>query len=115
MAVIDILSWLCLVVGSVFCIIGATGLLRMPDFWTRTHAAGITDTLGAGLILVGLMFQAGISLISVKLFMIHAFLYLAGPTAGHALYRAAHGYGVPLAESTLGLGREPGGGGDDSD
>lgn len=112
--VLDILSWLSLIVGSVFCIIGAAGLLRMPDFWTRTHAAGITDTMGAGLILVGLMFQAGLSLISVKLVMILAFLYLAGPTAGHALYRAAHGYGVPLAESTLGLSRSRGGDADDS-
>jgi multicomponent Na+:H+ antiporter subunit G len=86
----------------------------MPDFWTRTHAAGITDTMGAGLILVGLMFQAGLSLISVKLVMILAFLYLAGPTASHALYRAAHGYGVPLAESTLGLGQSRGEGADDS-
>ena len=70
--------------------------------------------MGAGLILVGLMFQAGLSLISVKLVMILAFLYLAGPTAGHALYRAAHGYGVPLAESTLGLGQSRGEGADDS-
>jgi multicomponent Na+:H+ antiporter subunit G len=99
----DIASWACLISGSIFCIVGAMGLLRMPDFWTRTHAAGVTDTMGAGLILVGLMFQAGFSLIGVKLVMILAFLYLAGPTAGHALYRAAHGYGVPMGDSTVGI------------
>ena len=99
----DIVSWVSLVAGSAFCIVGAIGLIRMPDFWTRTHAAGVTDTLGAALILVGLMFQAGLSLVAVKLVMILGFLYLAGPTAGHALYRAAHGYGVPMGESTVGI------------
>jgi multicomponent Na+:H+ antiporter subunit G len=102
-AAIDILSWLSLIAGAAFCIIGGAGLLRMPDFWTRTHAAGITDTMGAGLILVGLMFQAGLTLVCVKLVMILVFLYLAGPTAGHAIYRAAHAYGVPFGESTVGI------------
>jgi len=97
----DVVSWVCLISGSIFCIIGAIGLLRMPDFWTRTHAAGITDTMGAGLILV-----------AVKLVMILAFLYLAGPTAGHALYRAAHGYGVPMGNSTVGISPS---GGDEND
>ena len=46
--VLDALSWLALLGGSAFCIVGAIGLLRMPDFWARTHAAGLTDTLGAG-------------------------------------------------------------------
>ena len=112
-SILDIVSWVSLIAGSIFCIIGATGLLRVPDFWTRTHAAGVTDTMGAGLILVGLMFQAGLSLVAVKLVMILVFLYIAGPTAGHALYRAAHGYGVPMGESTVGI-RSPEGGDDDS-
>ncbi len=99
----DLISWVCLVAGSAFCVIGGVGLLRLPNFWTRTHAAGITDTMGVGLILVGLMFQAGLTLISVKLIMILAFLYLAGPTAGHAIFRAAHAYGVPFAALTTGV------------
>ncbi len=111
---VDILSWVSLLVGSAFCIIGAVGLLRMPDFWTRTHAAGITDTMGVGLILVGLMFQAGFSLVCVKLLMVLLFLYLAGPTAGHAIFRAASAYGIPFSDSTLGIAgsREEG---DDAD
>ncbi len=52
---IDLLSWLILLGGVAFALIGSVGLLRMPDFYTRLHAAGITDTLGAGLILLGLM------------------------------------------------------------
>ncbi len=102
-AAMDILSWVSLVAGSAFCIIGAVGLLRMPDFWTRTHAAGITDTMGVGLILIGLMFQAGFSLVCVKLLMVLLFLYLAGPTAGHAIFRAANAYGIPFSDSTLGV------------
>ena len=55
--VIDILSWVLLVVGGFFCCVGAVGLLRMPDFYTRMHAASVIDTLGAGLILIGLALQ----------------------------------------------------------
>ena len=102
-ALLDVLSWIALMSGVAFCVLGAVGLLRMPDFWARTHAAGLTDTLGAGLILVGLMFQAGISLVTIKLLMILGFLYVASPTAGHALFRAAHARGVVFSEATLGI------------
>lgn len=102
---LDALSWIALVAGSLFCIVGATGLLRMPDFWARTHAAGLTDTLGAGLILTGLMIQGGASLVTVKLLMILGFLYVASPTAGHALFRAAHARGVAFSEATEGISK----------
>jgi multicomponent Na+:H+ antiporter subunit G len=86
---IDLLSWACLVAGGVFCIIGAVGLLRMPDFYTRMHAASVVDTLGAGLILLGLMLQGGWTLVTAKLAMIGLLLLFASPTATHALARAA--------------------------
>ena len=57
MSGLELLSWALLVSGSVFCVIGGVGLLRMPDFYTRTHAASVTDTLGAGLLLAGLILQ----------------------------------------------------------
>lgn len=85
----DIISWPLLVIGSVFVVIGGVGILRMPDFFTRLHPAGITDTMGAGLILVGLMFQAGLTLITVKLVLIFIFLMLTSPTSSHATARAA--------------------------
>jgi multicomponent Na+:H+ antiporter subunit G len=69
-------------------------MLRMPDFYTRGHAAGITDTLGAGLILLGLMFQAGVSLISAKLVMVLFFLYVTSPTSTHALFKSAYAGGI---------------------
>lgn len=85
----DLLSWVLLVTGGAFCVIGALGLLRLPDFFTRMHAAGLVDTLGAGLILVGLMLQAGLTLVTVKLAVIGLLLLITSPTATHALARAA--------------------------
>jgi multicomponent Na+:H+ antiporter subunit G len=75
--------------GSLLMVVGALGLIRMPDFYTRMHAAGITDTLGADLILLGLMVQAGFSLVTVKLLLIGAFLFFTSPTSTHAIANAA--------------------------
>ncbi len=85
----DILTCICLVGGSFFVVVGAIGALRMPDVYTRSHAAGITDTMGALLILVGLMFQSGLSLITVKLIFILVFLLLTSPASSHALNHTA--------------------------
>ena len=86
---LDMLSWVLLMGGSFFGISGGIGLLRFPDFYTRMHAAGVTDTLCAALILPGLMLQAGWGLVLIKLFLILALLLLTSPTATHALARAA--------------------------
>lgn len=86
---IDALSWICLVAGGFFCVVGAFGMLRMPDFYTRMHAASVIETLGAGLVLLGLLLQAGFSLVAVKLLMVALLIYFASPTATHALARAA--------------------------
>lgn len=101
----DILSWALLAAGGVFCMIGALGLLRMPDFYTRMHAASVIDTLGAGLLLLGMMLQAGLTLISVKLLFIGVLLFFTSPTATHALARAAHLRGVEPKLTVQ--GREP--------
>jgi multicomponent Na+:H+ antiporter subunit G len=92
--VIDAFSWLCLVGGGLFCVLGAVGLLRMPDFYTRMHAASVIETLGAGLMLLGLLLQAGIGLVAVKLLMIGVLIFFASPTATHALARAAMARGL---------------------
>ena len=93
----DLLSWACLLAGGFFSIVGGIGMLRLPDLFTRFHAAGITDTLGAGLLLLGLMIQAGISLVSIKLLLILGFIFFTSPTATHALAKAAlHGKQKPL-------------------
>lgn len=100
---IDAASWVCLVAGGLFCIVGAIGLVRMPDFYTRMHAASLVDTLGAGLVLLGLLLQAGLTLVGAKLLMVGALLLIASPTATHALARAAMVRGLaPLLDD-----REP--------
>jgi multicomponent Na+:H+ antiporter subunit G len=91
---IEILSGLSLLVGALFCVIGAIGLLRMPDFYTRVHAASLVETLGAGFILLGLLLQAGFTLVAVKLLLIALLIFFASPTASHALTRAAMLRGV---------------------
>lgn len=98
---VDILSGLSLLAGSLFCLAGAIGLLRMPDFYTRIHAASVTETAGAGFILLGLLLQAGFTLVAAKLLMIGLLMLFANPTASHALARAALLRGIKplLAES----------------
>lgn len=87
--IVEGLSWACLAGGAIFVFIGALGILRFPDVFTRMHAAGITDTLGAALILFGMMIQAGLGLLSIKLFMILIFILCTSPVATHALARSA--------------------------
>ena len=86
---LELLSWACLLAGGFFCVVGGIGLIRMPDFYTRMHAASLTETLGAGLILLGLMMQAGVSLVSAKLLMVGLLIFLTSPAATHALAKAA--------------------------
>lgn len=89
MIILDLLTWLALLSGVFFIGVGSAGLLRMPDFYTRLHAAGIIDTLGAGLILIGLMFQGGWTQVTIKLILILLFLWFTSPTATHSLVKAA--------------------------
>lgn len=91
---VDGLSWLFLVAGSFWIVLGGVGLLRFPDFYTRLHPAGLTDTMGAVLLLIGLMLQAGWTLVLVKLAMIALLLVITSPTSGHATARAAMATGL---------------------
>jgi multicomponent Na+:H+ antiporter subunit G len=92
----DVFGWIFLLGGSFFVVVGAMGVIRLPDLFTRLHAAGITDTMGAGFILVGLMFQGGLSLVTAKLILILGFLWFSSPVSTYALARA-----------TLASGQEP--------
>lgn len=92
--IIDGVSWALLLSGFFLVLVGALGLVRMPDFYTRMHAAGITDTLGADLILLGLIVQAGFSLVAIKLVLIGAFLFFTSPTSTHAIANAAFTAGL---------------------
>lgn len=92
--ILDIASWLLLMSGAVFSILGGVGVLRMPDLYTRMHAGSLTDTAGMALMLAGLMLQAGFSLITLKLILIVMFLLITSPTASYALAHAALHDGV---------------------
>ena len=94
---IDVLSWACLGAGSFFAVVGGIGLLRMPGFYARSHAAGVTDSLGLPLILLGCALQAGLSLITIKIGFIAFFVYVTSPTAAHALVKTAYKRGAAPA------------------
>jgi len=96
--VIEVLSWICFLLGGFLCLTGAVGLLRLPDFFSRLHANSITETLAAPLLLCGVMLQIELSLDTVKLLMVLAFLLSTNPTATHALVKGALVDGeVPVA------------------
>lgn len=93
----DIPSAACILAGGFFLVAGGIGLLRLPDLFTRMHAAGITDTLGVGLFVLGFVIQAGLGTVAVKLVLVLLFVLLTGPVAVHALAKAAlHGGVRPL-------------------
>ncbi|MEP0070601.1 monovalent cation/H(+) antiporter subunit G [Pyruvatibacter sp.] len=100
--VLDIATGVLLAGGSFFLLVGSIGVLRLPDFYSRMHAAGITDTLGAELILLGMMLQTGFSLITVKIIAIGFFMFFTSPTSTHAVANAAWTAGLrPLLGKDL--------------
>jgi multicomponent Na+:H+ antiporter subunit G len=113
----NLVSWVLILAGSFFTVVGAIGLLRMPDVYTRMHAASVTDTLGAGFLLAGLMVQAGVGLVTLKLLFILTLFFFLGPVATHAVARAALHAGISphlaedrtgrLDDSGTGEGRQP--------
>lgn len=86
---VDWLSGTLMLIGCAALLIGALGLIRLPDLFTRMHAASVIDTLAALAICGGLILQAGFSLVSLKLAMILFFLIFTTPVAAHALAKSA--------------------------
>jgi len=87
--VLDILSWIMILSGSAFVLIGAIGTLRFPDFWSRLHAASVSESAGMILLIAGMCLQSGFTLITVKLIIIGGFIFITGPTSTHAVANAA--------------------------
>jgi multicomponent Na+:H+ antiporter subunit G len=101
--VFDVLSWISIVGGLFFMLVGTVGVLRMPDVYTRLHAAGMTDTMGAGLLILGMSLQTVLGIVHgessywfvlIRLVLVYAFLMFTSPIATHALARAALAGGV---------------------
>lgn len=100
---LDFVSWVLLGLGGLSAVVGGIGVVRLPDFYSRLHASGITDTAAAYLILAGLMVQGGLTLVTVKLAMIAFFMFFTNPTSTHALASAAYRYGLrPLTGDAVG-------------
>lgn len=94
----DLLSAGFVLAGGFFLVVGGIGLVRLPDLFTRLHAAGVGDTLGVGLFVLGFMVQAGFGTVAFKLVLVLLLLLLTGPVAAHALAKAAlHGGVRPAA------------------
>ncbi|WP_416306617.1 monovalent cation/H(+) antiporter subunit G [Neptunicella sp. SCSIO 80796] len=99
-SIIQLISSICFIFGALLILSGGVGLLRFPDFFTRMHAAGITETLATSLILIGLMLSAGWGLVLFKLVLILLFIMLTSPTASHALAKSAlHGKLTPVTQN----------------
>lgn len=94
MSLLDTLSAALLALGCFLAITGSVGALRMPDLYTRLHAAGKVDSLAQTLILGALILQAGFTLTAAKLLLIVMFLFATTPTATHMLAKAAHVSGL---------------------
>ena len=83
-----------LLVGAVLALIGTIGVLRFPDFYSRLHAASVTDTAAVTLSVIGMALLAPSLAVVFKLAVVWLFLFLTGPTSSHALANAAHTAGL---------------------
>ncbi len=92
--VLDVATWILLPAGSFFVIVGGLGLIRMPDVFTRMHAASVTETVGGILILLGLLCQTSPGLTMFKLIVIIGIIFFTGPVVTHALAQAADQSGI---------------------
>lgn len=84
-----VLSWIFIAAGSFFIVTSGLGIIRMPDFYTRIHPAGLIDSMGAPLVLLGLIILHGPTLVSGKILLLIVFLFITGPTATHAIAKSA--------------------------
>lgn len=91
----------CMLIGSLFILIAAIGILRMPDMLMRMHAATKAGTLGAGLILIGVMFHFQKWTVSIEAVLTIIFIFITAPIASHLLARAAYFRGIKLTKSTI--------------
>ncbi len=89
---IDLLTIVFFVLGAFFFMVGTVGLIRLPDALTRVHATTKADTLGLGLIIVGLWLQLGFEIVSIKLLIILVFIWITNPTAAHLIGKALYYY-----------------------
>ena len=93
-----------IVVGLIFTVVSVIGILRLPDVYTRAHAASKSATLGVLSILIGVFFHFWLNEghFSVKILLGIFFLFITAPIGGHLMSRAAYVSGVKPTELTVG-------------
>jgi multicomponent Na+:H+ antiporter subunit G len=91
---VEIASWGFMLLGSFFTLVGAFGLLRMPEVFTRMHSASVMDTLGVGFLIFGMCLQAGFGLVTLKLLFLLALFLFTAPVVTHALAQACLHEGI---------------------
>jgi len=102
-----VVAWVLMLGGSFFVLVGAFGTWRLPDFWSRLHAASVTDSAGMILMVAGMCVYSGVTLVTVKLIVIGVFLFLTGPTSTHAVANAALVSGLRPREAEGLIAAEP--------
>ena len=95
----ELAAWGLMLAGAFFLLVGALGVVRLPDFWARLHAASVSDSAGMILLFLGMAVYSGFNLVSVKLGIIGLFLFLTGPTSTHATANAAFVSGLRPKEA----------------
>ncbi len=106
---LDILSFILISIGGFFCIIGAVGVYRLPDIFSRMHAAGVIDTGGVFFIITGLILQSGFTLISLRLVLLGCFIFFISPPLTYMFVRTLLHYGsTPMGGEDLRQGHELG-------
>lgn len=108
-----VLIWFFMISGLFFFMTSTIGLLRLPDVYSRIHATSKSDTLGAGLSLLGLAVYSGFESETIKIFITLLLLWIANPTASHAIARTAYKNGVPLYKRSFEINLHDGGGNGD--
>ena len=91
---LQLLGLLLLGVGLVFMLGGTLGLIRLPDLYTRAHAASKCDSVGAGSLLLGLALVGGLHVSDLKVLVLIALILISGPTTAHALARSGYRTGL---------------------
>ena len=91
--IIEIIGSVALLLGAGVVLIGSIGLINLPDFYCRLHSAGVIDSLGAWLVLSGLLLHAGSVVVGFKLLIIGALIFFISPASSHALAKTALEFG----------------------
>ncbi|MGC1122828.1 MAG: monovalent cation/H(+) antiporter subunit G [Candidatus Methanofastidiosia archaeon] len=95
------IEYILFLAGCTVMVLGAVGIIRFPDVYTRLHAATKCDTGGSISILVGVAVALGVSMVSLKILLVLFLIFLLNPVASHALARASHKYGIKPCEITV--------------